>query len=459
MDGWSLSPCPFHLSESSLSQAESVRQRCRQRITPAHFMDTNNFLTHTLRDPRVTRILSAALDAVEPASIVQAYLKSHPLPGHDRLFLLGIGKAAEPMTRAATNSLPKFNRALIITKHASIKSYGQVMVMEAGHPIPDERSLAAGHAALDFVSGLHENDLLICLISGGGSALVTAPHDGISLEDMQLLTTSLLASGASIDEINVIRRQFDRVKGGGLAGATRARIISLILSDVMGNHLEAIASGPTASNPTNDKDALAILRKYGTAANSSLYSLLSLQLPSQNLAFDHVTNIILGDNRVAAQAAKSQAQIEGFHAEIIDEDLRGEARLVGTALAERLKLASARNIHPFCLIAGGETTVTIRGNGKGGRNQELALATVDALDGAENIMLISLATDGDDGPTDAAGAVVTGETRGQAQKLGIVAADYLSRNDAYHFFEPLGDLLKPGYTGTNVNDLIFLIGL
>ncbi len=388
-------------------------------------MDVNRFRTHTLHDERILRILSAALEAVEPAKLVQDYLQKADLPKHKRAFLLGIGKAAEPMTLAAADSLTHFTDALVVTKYASSRTRERIAVIESGHPVPDARSLAAGRAALDFVSRLNEDDLLICLISGGGSALVTAPRQGVTLEEIQAKTSSLLASGAPIQEVNNLRRQLDRIKGGGLARATKAKIVSLILSDVIGNSLETIASGMTVDVARGTR----------------------------------VQNVIIGDLRRAAEIAKQKAAEEGFESGILDLAIQGEASEVGLKLAQRLKEERRKRRSPFCLIAGGETTVTIKGNGKGGRNQELALAAVDELSGVENAMLISLATDGDDGPTDAAGAVVNGETRQRAERIGMDASAYLSRNDAYHFFKPLNDLLKPGYTGTNVNDLLLLIGL
>jgi len=388
-------------------------------------VDANRFITHSLHDLRPARILAAAIDAVEPGRLVKDYLQNRNLPKHGGLFLLGIGKAAESMTSAAAELCKDFTDALVITKHASSPVRERFTVMESGHPIPDERSLAAGQAALSFVSSLNKSDLLVCLISGGGSALVTVPHEGISLAEMQSKTSALLASGATINEINVLRRQLDRIKGGGLARATKAKIVSLILSDVIGNSMETIASGLTVD-------------------------------PALGM---RVENIIIGDIRAAAQAARKQAGAEGFDSEILDLGIQGETRKVGSRFAKRLMEARRNRKSPFCLIAGGETTVTIRGHGKGGRNQELALSTVDELSGTDNILFASLATDGDDGPTNAAGAVVDGETRQRAEGLGMSASDYLSRNDAYSFFGPLNDLIKCGYTGTNVNDLVFLIGL
>jgi glycerate 2-kinase len=409
------------------------------------------------------RILAAALDAVEPGKIVQDNLQQANLPKHDRIFLLGIGKAAEPMTRAVMEVLPDFTDALIVTKHASGSTFKQVSIIEGGHPIPDESSLAAGKAVLKFVSQLKKGDLLICLISGGGSALVTVPQAGLLLQDIQLLTSALLASGATIDEINTIRRRLDQVKGGELARRTNAKIVSLILSDVIEDRLEAIASGPTAPDPTTHKNALLILRKYNLERHTPakiLTALASRSILNDDSIFQgRVQNIIIGNNQIAVRAANQRARSEGFNSEILKSKIQGEARIVGQQMADTLIAASDNRPRPFCLVGGGETTVTIHGDGKGGRNQELALAAVDKLESLPGVLLISLATDGEDGPTDAAGAVVNGETHQRAARLGMLAPDYLSRNDAYPFFDSLDDLLKPDSTGTNVNDLVFLIRL
>ena len=407
------------------------------------------------------------------------------------MFGLAIGKAAIPMMDALAERIPLAG-GLAVTKFAPERSRRFYPVLEGGHPVPDERSLEAGERALGFVSSLNEDDTLVCLISGGGSALVTAPY--VPLEDLQSLTSLLLASGAPIDEINTLRRQLDRIKGGGLAGATKAKVISLILSDVIGNPLEAIASGPTVPDPTTREDAMMILKKYELEKQvpntilAILESKSSLALPDttlglagsarvvseaersgeagvlldfrqQAVGLQNVQNMIIGDNKLASRAALKQAEQEGFQAEILTNGLQGEAREAGRALAHRLRVESSAKDRPFCLIAGGETTVTLTGNGKGGRNQELALSAVEELRGLENVMLITLGTDGDDGPTDAAGAVVTEESASRAESIGLDAEDHLSRNDAYPFFEALGDLLKPGPTGTNVNDLVFLFAI
>ena len=422
-------------------------------------MNANRFATRSLKDPRILRILSSTLKAVDPADAVRAHLPT--LKG--KVHGLGIGKASIPMLTALAETTP-LSSALAISKHDSSFTSNLFPILLGGHPIPNLDSLRAGQRALDFVSALHEDDTLICLISGGGSALMTAPHEGISLEDMQTLTSLLLASGARIDEINTLRRQLDRVKGGGLARATKAKVTSLILSDVIGNPLEAIASGPTYPDPTTKDDALAVLRKYGIEDKTSRSILDYLatansSTPERLRAKREVTNLIVGDNNLASIAAMEQAQREDFHTEILTNELQGEAREAGVMLAKKLKDELSKRPRPFCLIAGGETTVTLKGNGKGGRNQELALAAVDELKDMDNIILISLATDGEDGPTDAAGAVVTGASAQRAESLGLLAADYLSRNDAYSFFDEIGDLIRTGPSGTNVNDLVFLVAM
>ena len=290
---------------------------------------------------------------------------------------------------------------------------------------------------------------------------MTAPL--IPLEDLQSLTRSLLACGARVDEINTLRRHLDQVKGGGLAKATQAQIISLILSDVVGNPLEAIASGPTAPDPSTKADAFEVLKKYGLTNSvpaeivSALKNAPETPKTGDGL-FTRVENILVGSNALAAQAALNQAESEGFAIEFLGDDWQGEARETSKALCERLKKYPTVG-KPLCLVAGGETTVSLRGDGKGGRNLELALAAVGELAGQENTMLITLATDGEDGPTDAAGAVVTGETNQRARSLGLDEAQYLSRNDSYIFFTTLEDALKIGSTGTNVNDLTFLFKL
>jgi len=421
-------------------------------------MDPNRFATHSLRDPRLLRILAAALDAVEPGAAVRRYLVTHPLPQRERIFALAIGKAALPMMEGLA-SVVQLEDGLAITKHAAAGTRVDYAVLEGGHPVPDERSLVAGKAALEFAGRLGTRDLLVCLISGGGSALVSAPR--IPLEELRKLTSALLASGARIDEINTLRRHLDKVKGGGLARAANgARVVSLILSDVVGNPLEAIASGPTAPDPTTREAVMHVVRKYGLekllgAGSEALEETLKPGDP----IFARVENMIVASSEIAVQAALAQAKQEGFQTELLTTSLQGEARIAGRELAQRLRVATMGKKGPFCLIAGGETTVTLRGKGRGGRNQELALCALPELDGLENVMLISIATDGEDGPTDAAGAVVTGESLERARRLGLDVAGALAENNSYPVFEALGDLIKSGPTGTNVNDIVLMMSL
>jgi hydroxypyruvate reductase len=408
--------------------------------------------------PPVMRMLSAAMNAVDAGAAVKSHLRENPLPTANRTFAFGLGKAACAMTSALADST-ELAESLIITKHVSsfsdLTRLKRVTVMEGNHPVPGSDSVDAGYAALEFVSQLTPDDLLICLISGGGSALMAAPY--IPLGDLQALTSVLLACGARIDEINTLRRHLDQLKGGGLArSANGAQIVSLLLSDVVNDSIEAIASGPTTPDPTTNADVLSIIEKYGLKDKVPAVIVSSMRETPKpgDPTFDRVQNTVIASNLIALYAAQAQAQAEGIEAKILRADLQGEASIVGLRMAVQLRESIRQIRRPFCLLAGGETTVTLKGYGKGGRNQELALGAVDALAGLQDVMLVSLATDGEDGPTDAAGAVVTGESAQRAKRLGMSAKGYLFRNDAYTFFDALGDLIQIGPSGTNVNDLV-----
>lgn len=444
-------------------------------------MHPDRFSTSTLRripaGGAIQRILAAAIAAVEPGAALRREVSRRgqqlhiagqvvDLDDFEHIYLAALGKAALPMAEALAALLGAHMTAgLAITKHAAPAANPRLVVLEGDHPVPGPRSLQAGERLLEFVSQARPNDLVFCLISGGGSALVTAPQPGITIDDLQQLTRLLLACGAPITEINTLRRRLDRVKGGGLAQcAASARLVNLVLSDVVGNPLEAIASGPTSPDPTTRQDALEVLERYAlkdqlpAAILDTLLAAPETPKPGDAL-FDHHQTVLVGSNLIAAQAALRQAQIEGFIPYLLCTDLTGEARQVAPALCQEVRRAGLRGEpvpRPACIVAGGETTVTLRGSGKGGRNQELALAAVTELAGFPAVLLASLATDGEDGPTSAAGAVVTGETYARALAAGMQPASFLARNDAYPFFEALDDLLKPGPTGTNVNDLIFL---
>lgn len=441
-----------------------------------------SFLTSTLRrspyGASVTRILAAALEAVEPGAAVHRIIQRkndklriansiYPLPDFKRTFIIGIGKASLSMADALAEILgDRLTGGIVVTKHATGRTSQKLTVLEGGHPIPDTRSLEIGTKITRLFSTLSVDDMVFCLISGGGSALVSAPVDGVTLADLQTLTALLLDCGARIEEINTLRRHLDLLKGGGLAKlVSPARVVSLILSDVIGNPLEVIASGPTAPDPTTYQDALIVIAKYQLRSKISLSILAALEsfhetLKGNDPVFLNVQNEVVGSNLSAVQAGIKKAEDEGFHSYLLQANLQGEASCAAVKLCQILR--GAKQIgdpvpHPACIVVGGETTVTLKGNGRGGRNQELALAAVTELRNLPDVMLIALATDGEDGPTDAAGAIVTGETYNRARLLGLNPADYLYRNDSYTFFDALDDLIKTGPTGTNVNDLTFLL--
>jgi hydroxypyruvate reductase len=354
---------------------------------------------------------------------------------------------------------------------------GPLKIIEAGHPIPDRAGLQGAQQITGLLQNATERDLVLCLISGGGSALMTAPVTGISLTDLQALTQVLLACGATINEINTIRKHISQLKGGQLARlAAPGTVVSLILSDVVGDPLDVIASGPTVPDSSTFHDAWVVLSRYGVVDDipASVRAHLSAGLKGEiadtpkpgDSIFKRVQNVIVGSNRLAARAAAEKATQLGFDTVLLTTFIEGEAREVGRIAAGLAKgMVRGETMHPAgkllsepaCLILGGETTVTLQGDGKGGRNQEMALAAALALAGWENVLITCLATDGTDGPTDAAGAFVDGTTITRAAKLGLDAADYLTNNDAYHFFERLGDLLITGPTRTNVNDLTLIL--
>jgi len=421
-----------------------------QNFSPTRF-DSFSIRHHSQRD-FIQQILASTFDSVNPYDVVKKYLQKSSLLNSKKIFAFGLGKAAIAMTQAVADEI-SLTDSLIITKHASFSDLKLGSVILGNHPIPGKESLNAGIEAKKFLSQLTKDDLLICLISGGGSALMTAPT--IPLDKLQELTLALLKSGASIDEINTIRRHLDELKGGGVVQfANGAKIIGLILSDVVGDSFQTIASGITAPDSTTKEDAINILQKYKIKNEISSWK---ETLKADNPLFENVENKIVASNSTALEFACSQTRgVWGDEkVRIVNKNIQGEASVVGLQIAKEFKNALQIMQRPFCLLAGGETTVTIKGNGKGGRNQELALATVEELSGLENVMLISIATDGEDGPTDAAGAVVTGESYQRGKRLRMDVTNYQLRNDAFEFFNQLDDLIKTNPTGTNVNDLVF----
>jgi glycerate 2-kinase len=343
-------------------------------------------------------------------------------------------------------------------------------LLQARHPIPDQRGIHGTERILELLKETDKDDLVICVLSGGGSALLTAPAPGIKLTELQNLTSALLARGATINEINSIRKHVDLVKGGGLVrNAPQATMITLMLSDVVGDPLDVIASGPTVPDTSTYSQAYAVLEQFDllNTVPASITNHLKkgmrgelLETPkNDDPVFKNVHNVLIGSNQQAAKAAVDQAIVEGYHASLLTTFLQGEARHAGRVLAAIARQVNASGdplSRPTCLVCGGETTVTLAGNGVGGRNQELALGAVMEMSGLPNVALVTLATDGGDGPTDAAGAVVTGDTVERASVIGMNPQQYLAHNDSYHFFDALGDLLRTGPTQTNVNDLAFI---
>ncbi|MDX1436810.1 MAG: glycerate kinase [Anaerolineales bacterium] len=450
------------------------------------------YLTRTLRrmpwGSGVARILASAVEAVEPRKAVQRAMRidgdslliegtAYPLQGEGQIYVVGAGKAGAPMAQGAVEILGDSVRGgVVIVKEGHYTVAGlpsHLEIIPAGHPVPDRRGVEGTRRLAAMISDLSPQDLVICLISGGGSALLTLPAEGIAREDIQELTRLLLASGAGIEEINTLRRHLDLVKGGGLARlAAPARVATLILSDVIGNPLEAIASGPTAPDRTTYADALEILGRYDLLQVVPAGILARLKAGSaggleenpgrEDPVFKAVQNVLIGSNRLAADAAIRQARQEGYQTLLLTTSLQGEAKEAGRLLASLARGMVEEGVplsRPALLVAGGETTVRVQGEGLGGRNSEMALGAVRDMSGLPGAALVTLATDGGDGPTDAAGAVVTGETLAQAKALGLEPEVYLKRNDSYNFFAPLGDLLKPGPTLTNVNDLAFVFTL
>ena len=383
--------------------------------------------------------------------------------GNGSVYLVGVGKASIKMGIEAAEILAGvINKGILISKDVDDPFRptlpDPVELFFASHPVSDARGIEATHAIVEMLEDASDEDYVICLISGGASALLT--HPIIPLADWQMLVKTLLESGCSINELNSVRRQIDTVKGGGLLEyAAPAAWVSLILSDVVGNPLEVIGSGPTVRFDDKPDAARQVLKRYSidevlpdgvwNRVDEALIAIEGKEPPKVEPAL----NFIIGDIRRAAVAAESAADEMGFSTQLLTCHLEGEAREVGKFAA-----SMARDLEPgSCLLLGGETTVTVRGDGLGGRNQELALSAAIALDGVENVVVASFATDGEDGPTKAAGAYATGSTCQEARDAGVDPQDFLNNNDSNSFFSQLGGLLSTGATGTNVNDLLFII--
>ncbi|MBV9268626.1 MAG: glycerate kinase [Acidobacteriaceae bacterium] len=401
-------------------------------------------------------IFESALAAANAGNAVRRKFRI-PAGHFDRIFLISAGKAACEMASAVHEKIGEhLNGAIVITKegHADVRVPG-CWLWEAGHPIPDERGVRASEAVRELASQLTGRDLLIVCLSGGASALLSAPAPPVTLKDKQLTTGLLLRAGADIHELNAVRKHVSFLKGGRLAAlAYPAKILTLTLSDVIGDPVDVIASGPTAPDATTCADAIAVLTKYDLihAVPPSVLERLKAEDETPkagDAVFRNVENVIVGSNRLALEAAAATARDMGYETTILSDRVQGEARDAGLDHARILKRADP----PACILSGGETTVTVRGKGKGGRNQEFALAAAIEIDGDDDRAVLCAGTDGTDGPTDAAGAFAAGDTLKRAAQLGLDAGICLRENNSYAFFGALGDLIKTGPTGTNVMDI------
>ena len=427
-------------------------------------------------------IFQAALDAVNPRTAIHRHLRrdgekllaggeAYDLTGR-RVYVVGGGKASGVMAAAVEEVLgDRIREGIVAVKDSHAVPLRRIRIHEASHPVPDARGVQAAADILTLLARTRPEDLVIVLISGGGSALLPAPAAGIDVADKQAVTRALITCGATIEEINTVRKHCSRIKGGQLAQAIQpASCLTLVLSDVIGDRLGVIASGPTAPDPTTFHDAIEVLRRYalrdripariGQYVDSGARGEVPETPKPGDMCFDKVRHCIIGNNLQALLAGRDRAASLGFHTLFLTSRLQGESREVARALAAFL-VEMRRSGHPVsppaCLLLGGETTVTVRARGTGGRNQELVLAAALAIAGEEDLVVFSAGTDGSDGPTDAAGAVADGETCSRARAAGLDPLRALEHNDAYHFFHGLGDLIITGPTYTNVMDVILLL--
>ncbi len=424
-------------------------------------------------------IFQAGVKAVDPITAVKKHVvlrdgrliignRIYELSFMGEICVFGAGKASAAMASAVEDILgDRLNSGLVNTKYGHGIPLHTVHVNEAGHPVPDEAGFKGAQQIVHILEKTGEGDLVIFLISGGGSALLPYPADGITLEDKQEVTRVLLTVGASIHEINALRKHLSRVKGGRLARlAYPSTLVSLILSDVIGDDLDSIASGPTVPDYSTFSDCLRIVDKYGLKEkmppavmeifNKGVRGQIGETPKPGDTAFERTQNLIIGSNIQALLAAEKKAAELGYNALILSSSVEGETREVAkvhTAIAKEILSTDNPVERPACLISGGETTVTIRGKGLGGRNLEFVLAASIEIEGLKEVVVLSAGTDGTDGPTDAAGAVADGTSVSRAREKGLDPFHYLCDNDSYHFFEALDDLIITGPTRTNVMDV------
>ncbi len=398
-------------------------------------------------------LFDAAVAAADPALAVPGHL---PPPPRGRTVVVGAGKAAASMAAAVEGAWDGRLSGLVVTRYGHAVATGRIEVVEAAHPVPDARGRDAAGRILRLVRDLGEDDLALVLISGGASALLSLPADGLSLADKQAVNRDLLASGAPIDEMNCVRKHLSAIKGGRLAeAAVPARVVTLAISDVPGDDPAVIGSGPTVGDPTTVADAKRILAKYALSPPPAVRAFLdraAAETPKPGAAeLARAETHVIAAPAMALEAAAKVARAAGYEVEILGDALEGEARELAAAHAALARRRSGE-ANRLALLSGGETTVTVRGEGRGGRNAEYLLGLALALDGAPDIRAIACDTDGIDGTEDNAGAVIDPETVARARALGLDARAALERNDAYSIFQALGDLVVTGPTLTNVND-------
>ncbi len=421
--------------------------------------------------------MRGALQAVDAGTLVRAALDTseimHAVQSATAIDVVAVGKAALPMLLASAGVLPrtKFRRTIGISNQPAAGLPTDVEWHVTSHPVPDYRSVAAAQAALAAATAATTQDLLFMLLSGGASAMMALPAAGVSLDDKRLTSQRLLQSGAEVHALNTVRKHLSAIKGGWLAAATHASVVTLAVSDVVGDEPSAIGSGPTVPDTTTFAEALDVLERYGGTRAYPAAVVQRLRNGANGIVADtpkpgdarlaSSTVRVIGGSRTAVDGARAAAERLGYAVRIIDEPVVGEARLAGDALIEAATLPPAQAVGPICVLAAGETTVHVVGGGSGGRNQECALGMVRRLNRCDRpAVAASVGTDGVDGPTDAAGAVVDTTTLSRAIAAGLDAPErYLDDNDSYRFFDRLDDLIRTGPTNTNVGDLqVILIG-
>lgn len=412
--------------------------------------------------PASPEFLRTLFDAATAAALPEVCVAQHlPAKPKGRTIVVGAGKAAAAMARAVEDNYDGDVEGVVVTRYGHGVAINKIEVIEASHPVPDQAGLDASRRILETVSGLTEDDMVLCLISGGGSALLSLPADGITLEDKATFTDQLLRSGATITEMNCVRKHLSAVKGGRLAMACHpAKVVSLIISDVPGDDLSSIASGATTPDPSTYADALAVIEKYNIDAPTAIVSLLNAapdETPKPgDPRFDSVENILVATPQMSLEAAAKVALEAGYTPMILSDRIEGEARDVAevhAAIARQVVAHGQPLKGPAVLLSGGETTVTLRSKGgRGGRNAEFLLALAVSLDGHAGIHAIACDTDGIDGSEDNAGAIIGPDTLARSADTGFHAKTYLAKNDAYSYFQGIGELVMTGPTLTNVND-------